>query len=369
MKLLVLAQTPPPLHGQSVMVGALVRGLPTHGIAVHHVNLRLSRDSSDIGRWSMRKVLLTLGAACRTILARFSTGCTTLYYVPAPPGKRGALYRDWILMFLCRPFYRRLVLHWHAAGLGRWLESDANRIERVLTRLLLGRADLAIALADPLRHDAEFLHARRIVTVPNGIHNTNTILPPPADSGRALFLGLCSEEKGLFAAASAVLEANRRSGRNEAAPAFTLTAAGPFNNPVSEARFHALCARFPRCLKHVGVASESVKEQLFAECQMVLLPTHYPAEAFPLVALEALAHDRPIIATRWRGLPDIVTPDVGLLVPVDDHAALVAALLEMRAQPPLLGTCRARYEAHYTLDRHLTALATALSQSSAKRDR
>jgi glycosyltransferase involved in cell wall biosynthesis len=180
---------------------------------------------------------------------------------------------------------------------------------------------------------------------------------------------LCSEEKGLFSAASAVLDANRRSGGNDTEPAFTLTAAGPFENPASEARFHALCARFPHCLKHVGVASEAMKDRLFADCHVVLLPTHYPAEAFPLVALEALARDRAIVATRWRGLPDIVTPDVGVLVPVDDHAALVAALYQMRAQPPLAGACRARYEAHYTLERHLTALVAALTQRADERDR
>ncbi len=41
MKLLILAQTPPPLHGQSAMVRTLVDGLPAPGVALHHVNLPL----------------------------------------------------------------------------------------------------------------------------------------------------------------------------------------------------------------------------------------------------------------------------------------------------------------------------------------
>ena len=34
------------------------------------------------------------------------------------PGKRAALYRDWVVMVLCRPFFRQVIHHWHAVGLG-----------------------------------------------------------------------------------------------------------------------------------------------------------------------------------------------------------------------------------------------------------
>ena len=41
MRLLILAQSPPPVHGQSVMVRTIVGELPRHGIASHHVYLPL----------------------------------------------------------------------------------------------------------------------------------------------------------------------------------------------------------------------------------------------------------------------------------------------------------------------------------------
>ena len=47
------------------------------------------------------------------------------YYVPAP-GKRVALYRDWLVMLLCRPFFKNIILHWHAAGLAKWLETSTK---------------------------------------------------------------------------------------------------------------------------------------------------------------------------------------------------------------------------------------------------
>jgi glycosyltransferase involved in cell wall biosynthesis len=367
MKLLVLAQTPPPLHGQSVMVQALVEGLPKLGVAIHHVNLRLSQDTGDIGRWRIGKIFRTVASALSAIRARFASHCDTLYYVPAPPGKRGALYRDWVLMLFCRPFFRRCVLHWHAVGLGEWLQRDASVFERIITRQLLGRAHLAIVLGEALRADAQYLKPRRVAVIPNGIPTPSTAAPAqPPDPYRLLFLGMCSEEKGLFAAASAVLELNRRKGTSDTNPAFALTAAGPFDRSETADRFHRLCGERPNVFRHAGTVTGPAKSVLFAESHALVLPTRYPAEGMPLVTLEALAHDRPVVATNWRALIDVVTPDVGILVAPGNDAALTAAIIRIRDHPPAPKICRARFLAHFTLERHLAALAAALLELDVK---
>jgi glycosyltransferase involved in cell wall biosynthesis len=54
-------------------------------------------------------------------------------------------------------------------------------------------------------------------------------------------------------------------------------------------------------------------------------PTRY--EGSSLVTLEAMAHRRPVIASRAGGLPDKVQPGVtGWLVPPGDPEALAAAI-------------------------------------------
>ncbi len=369
MNLLVLAHIPPPLHGQSVMVQAMLLGLAHRPeLRFQHVNFQLSRDHEDIGRWSSAKILRTLSLTIQAIVVRFRHGCDTLYYVPAPPGKRGALYRDWIVMLLCRPFFSRVVLHWHAAGLGAWLESEASGIERLVTQVLLGRVHLAIVLADSLRGDATVLRARKIAVVPNGVPDPGP--PSPLLTGlaahQALFLGLCSEEKGLFAAADAVIAANQRIGAERARPHFTLLAAGPFPSANESSRFRALSDAHPAMLRHVGFAGQGEKKILFAESRCLIFPTRYAAEGLPLVVLEALAHDLPILGTRWRTLPDIVTADCGLLVDPGDTEALAAALLTLDQSPIAPGACRARYLRHFEINRHLDALAAALLDSAAR---
>jgi glycosyltransferase involved in cell wall biosynthesis len=344
------------------MVQTLLGGLPAHGIDVHHVNLSLSRNAADIGRWRPGKIGWTLVCSLRAVMGRLRFGCDTLYYVPAPPEKRGALYRDWMILLLSRPFFRHTVLHWHAAGLGEWLSKEASLIERVITRVALGRVDLAIVLANSLRSDGEKLRARRIAVVPNGIADPGPLAPaaPSRTPYRVLYLGMCSKAKGLFAAVAAVIEANRRECGPEQQPVFVLTVAGPFADETTAARFHTLAAEHPRAMRYAGIVSADEKRRLFEASHCVCMPTRYSAEAQPLVLLEALAHDRPIVATRWRGIPEIMSRDTGILVSPDDDAGLVDALLHLRNQPSVVGACRTRFLELYSADRHLAALATAL---------
>jgi glycosyltransferase involved in cell wall biosynthesis len=333
------------------MVRTLVEGLPAHGVEVRHVNLALSRDAADIGRWRPGKILAVLDACCHAAWLRFTAGCDTLYYIPAP-GKRSALYRDWVVMLLCRPFFSKLVLHWHAAGLGAWLASRATTPERWLTRLLLGRADLSLVLNGQLRGDATALGAKNIAIVPNGIADPSSGAPAArsGDSFQVLFLGLCCEEKGLFAAAEAVLAAG---------PGFSFVAAGAFTDVATRERFGALCANHPAALRHAGPVHGADKEKLFRESRCLCLPTHYAAEGQPLVLLEAMAHDLPVIATRWRGIPDTLPPEAALVEP-GDTGALTAAFVRLRQNPPPAEAFRRHYLAHFTLERHIAALATAL---------
>ena len=361
-KLLVLAQTPPPLHGQSAMVRAMLDGLePRPELTLHHVNLRLSRDQADIGRWRPAKAWRTVTASLQAIVARFRHGCDTLYYVPAP-GKRGALYRDWLALALCRPFFPRLVLHWHAAGLAEWLAARATGLERAVTRIIMGRADLSLVLAETLRADAEYLHSRQVAVVPNGIDDPGPPAPRPISRApwQALFLGLCSEEKGVFAAAEAVMEANRRAGGTAAPPRFRLVAAGSFPDESSALRFRQLIDAHPYELRHAGFVEGAAKSSLFAASDCLIFPTRYAAEGQPLAVLEALAHDLPVLTTHWRGLPGIVTADCGRLVPPGDAESLVAALLALQENPPGPGACRERFLQNFMLAHHLDRLASAL---------
>src|SRR6202030_870674 len=154
MKVVVFAHTPPPFHGQSYMVKLMLDGLrelgktnPTCRLHLFHVNTKLSSNLEAIGEFQWSKLVLLLKYCAQAYFCRFAHSADTLYYVPAP-GLRAALYRDWIVMFFCRPIFKKVILHCHAVGLGDWLETTARPWEKRVSLWLLGNVDLSIVLSD-----------------------------------------------------------------------------------------------------------------------------------------------------------------------------------------------------------------------------
>jgi len=171
MKLVVFAHVPPPHHGQSQMVHYLVDGFrsdPAHGIEVLHVDARLSDDLTDVGSARGGKLTKLLGYVRAAKRLGREHNVRTLYYVPSPP-KRNSLYRDWIVLALLRPWFRNVIFHWHAVGLGQWLEEVANPVERSISRRLLGRPALNLILSKFNQPDADTFRPKAVAIVPNGV--------------------------------------------------------------------------------------------------------------------------------------------------------------------------------------------------------
>lgn len=363
MKLLVFASTPPPFHGQSFMVAQTLEVLRADAaFSVHHVNARLSADAADIGRPRPGK-LFALLRHMRAAVATARKGLDALYYVPAP-GRRGAIYRDWIALSRLRPHFPRLVLHWQAGGLGDWLRTRATSPERVITRRVLGEADLSIVLGETLRADAAAFAPRAVAVVRNGIPDPcpGFVRQPRADPARreALFLGLCLREKGLLDAVEGVVRVNQG-----AAGRWRLTVAGEFADAATRRAFAEAAAASGGAARHVGFVAGAEKSALLAQADVLLFPTYHAPETQGLVVAEALAFDLPVVVTRWRavdeGLPDRHVYRVEPRRP--DQIA--AALRRAAAEGPPEGGLRRHFLAYYTLERYAAGLRAALRSADA----
>ncbi|HUR82438.1 MAG TPA: N-acetyl-alpha-D-glucosaminyl L-malate synthase BshA [Thermoanaerobaculia bacterium] len=75
-------------------------------------------------------------------------------------------------------------------------------------------------------------------------------------------------------------------------------------------------------------------EEVLGACDLFLLPSE--TESFGMAALEALASEVPVIATRAGGLPEVVTEgDTGFLLPVGDVAGMAERGIEILANDEL----------------------------------
>jgi len=92
---------------------------------------------------------------------------------------------------------------------------------------------------------------------------------------------------------------------------------------------------------------------LLASGEVVVIPSRM--EATSIAALEAMACERPVVATAVGGLPELIDASVGRLVPPEDPLALAQAIRELLDAPDQAATLgragRERVVARWGMDR------------------
>jgi glycosyltransferase involved in cell wall biosynthesis len=137
------------------------------------------------------------------------------------------------------------------------------------------------------------------------------------------FAGQLIPRKGL----TCLMEAWRSVEGADAPPRLRLAGEGAMR-PAIEAWRGTL--KHPDRVELVGLVEDM--PTFYAGLSLLVLPSR--AEGFGLVAAEASACGRPVVATDTSSLPEIVVDgETGRLVPVDDAAALAAAINGILADP------------------------------------
>lgn len=402
MKLLVFAHVPPPYHGQSYAVKLMLEsfggnrrkpalagaGADRFGIECYHVNARYSKTLEDIGEFRAGKLLLILFYCLQALWCRFRHGVQVFYYVPAP-GKPVALYRDWLVMLVCRPFFKKIIFHWHAAGLARWLETAVSIRTRSLAYRRMRDADLSIVLSDYNRRDAEKLTARRVTIVAGGIPDPcpqfeTDILPRrrarvavfqrilaggsiPHGVGEddrivnVLFLAHCTREKGAFDAIEGVALANEQLAAGKLPLRFRLTLIGAFTSATEERELRGLIRRrgLQSAVDCLGFVSAERKDAALRDADIFCFPTYYSAENQPGNLIEALAFGVPIITTRWRSVPEMLPPGYPGIVDPKSPGQIADELRRLVAMD-LAKPLREAFLRRFTIEQHLAGMAEAI---------
>lgn len=85
-------------------------------------------------------------------------------------------------------------------------------------------------------------------------------------------------------------------------------------------------------VRFLGAVGANLMPDIYAAADAVVIPSIWN-DPFPLVALEALAAGRPVLASAVGGLPESVDASCGILLPPDDEGALVEAMIALAAAP------------------------------------
>lgn len=175
---------------------------------------------------------------------------------------------------------------------------ELARHARWIARPLLRRARIVLCPSQALAEAARTLGARRVLVVPEGVSFPDDVTPAE-DPPHVLFAGRLSEEKGILE----FLEATDGMPR-------VIVGDGPLRDRVPEA---------------VGFVPPAELGAFYERAAIVVCPSR--REGYGLVAREAMAYGRTVVASAVGGLVDAIEDGVtGRLVPPRDAPALRAAV-------------------------------------------
>lgn len=189
-------------------------------------------------------------------------------------------------------------------------------------RWVNARLDRRVAVSEPAREFATQYHPAAFTVVPNGVRlpDASAVRPerPPGSPVQVLFVGRAEEPRKGFA----VLEAAMQRLAAEVPGQHELVAIGP-----GTAR---------------GEVSPAQLAAAYRDADVCVVPSR-GGESFGLVALEALAHGVPVVASKIRGYAEWLDgAGAGKLVPPGDPVALAHAIRDLTADAARHAACARR---------------------------
>lgn len=363
-KILVVGITPPPYGGQAMMTERLVN-TPFKDLKLYHVRMAFSKSMSSVGNFEPGKVLHLFKVVAKAAYFRFRYRVPTLYYMPGGSNFT-PVARDIFILFFLRLLFAKTIFHFRAAGVSEVVERQPTWLKR-LAKYVYRQPDLAIHLSGLNPDDGGYFGAKQTVVVPNGLEDAASPYRPiqrvQGDCVTLLYVGVIQETKGvmILLEAAKLLKAQ--------GCAIEVNVVGEFASQHFQDTITAYCQnnRLEDVVHFPGVKKGEEKWQYFREADVFCFPSFFEAESFGNVVVEAMMFELPVVATQWRGIPDLVKEqETGLLVPVRNAPRTAHALQRLIDNADLrlrMGKAgRKKYEEHYKIDAFTAKIGQVLSQ-------
>jgi glycosyltransferase involved in cell wall biosynthesis len=366
--ILVIGPIPPPFHGVSVAMDAVLKSPLREKFRLCHLDLADRRGIEHVDKPDLHDVVLFLKQWGRliTLLRRERPAVAYLAISQSTIG----FLRDSFLMLPAWIAGAHVVLHLHGGNFKTWYESRSS-LMRLYVRIILRRVSYVAVLGESFRRLFEGLIAsNRVAVVPNGIDWPAVQKPAQKRHNphrhRILHLSTLSRLKGalvLLAAIPMVLKV-----RQDVEFIF----AGPWLNEEDRREAESFIA-LHRLSGHVvfagPVSTLEHKRSIYSSADLFVFPG-LQQEGQPLVVLEAMASGLPVLFTDRGCLRDtVIEGECGLEVRSNDPQHLADRLLWCLDRPDEVErmgrNARERFERSYTSEcfvRHLGDLFTLVSE-------
>ncbi len=314
-----------------------------------YINLATASSLTQFNKGGLSKIGTFLKIQWRVINALFAKSYDLCYLSFTTKGL--GFYKDLLIVGTLKLFGKDVIYHLHNKGVH---SNSGNKLNVLCYRFAFSKAKVILLSPYLFQDIAEYVKEEQVFYCANGIPDTENKLiskkPDKSSPCKILFLSNMMVEKGVFVLLEACRLLKDRGAR------FECHFVGDWLD-VSELDFQnkvTLYGLDDFVYAH-GKKYGEKKEYFLDSSDVFVLPTYYHNECFPLVLLEAMKHELPIISTPEGGIRDIIVEnETGFVVPQKDASALADKLEVLMKAPNLcskLGRAgRKRFESLYTLD-------------------
>jgi glycosyltransferase involved in cell wall biosynthesis len=312
-----------------------------------------------MGAFNFTKLIKLVRIFCTLLYQLLVYRPHAVYYPPAGP-TLNAVYRDFILLTPVKLFGFKRIFHFHAGGLAS-IYSGLAPWAKMIYRYVYFNADYSICLSKAGQIDPAFLQSKKIDIIPSGVEafagpvnselveSAQSVLIDPSRDKQTfvvLFAGLCSKSKGILDFIEVIRICHQQDAR---------IVGKVMGKAYSELEENALNEATAEGILHFeGVLTGNKKSAAFLHANAFLFPSIFESENFPTVIIEAFAAGLPVVATKWRGIPDLVKNGKnGFIHPPHAIAAMAHSILELATNHPLHAQLSAQaksdFETNYTM--------------------
>jgi glycosyltransferase involved in cell wall biosynthesis len=295
--ILVIGQTPPPFHGQAVMIEKIVKAKYS-GVCIHHIRMDFSDNVDQVGKFALFKILRLFALLFKAYIILFRNRIDAIHYPPAGTNKN-AIYRDIIILPLLRIWGKKLIFHFHPLGL-----SDVYKKSGGLMKLAMRSAyfqpDLSIALSQYNAENIKNLNSKKVVIIPNGIDDVypsySFTVGSWSNDINVLFVGNICESKGIYTYLDVIGAIASKHHHVKG------VVVGGFKDTIEEQKVTQHSA-WKYC-QYKGIITGDEKWKTFLHSDILFLPTQY--DNLPTVILEAMQFELPVVASDVGSIPEMI---------------------------------------------------------------
>ncbi len=272
------------------------------------IDLRFVDNINLLGKISLSKILSMFKIFYKINKALIFNKIDLVYFNFSPVGP--AFFRDFFYIMFIKLYRKKIVLHLHGKG----ISSQIYRFKCfIFFYRLVFKGTNIICLSDSLINDLKEVYKGVPFVVNNGIKSKNNIdIFENQNSVQLLFLSNVAKEKGIFDFIDSIslLSSNNFYGS---------IIGNTYDVSISEIEEYITKKKVQHKIKFLGPKYGAEKELYLSKDSILVFPTFYRNEAFPLVILEAMDHSLPIISTNEGAISTIIVDGLNGFI-IDKHA-------------------------------------------------